>query len=425
MIPVILSSDQSMNETSPAIQVFSEEMYEISTKVKGIHGKNFIAYFGVSLLDKSEKLIERKVRWLNDFSGILKDFSIAFKIPDNCKFIKIIYRINCESPNMADCKFEILPINEIKIVTIQKSMEDYDLLSHYYLPKSKELTHEEEFILEKNLVWIFGSPRSGTTWLGTQLLSHNTYVLNEPLIGKHLGMIDCDIKDNKREIERFGFTKDYFFSYRYKETWEFYFRKMILNRIFSQFNDINKKIIIKEPNGTIGADIIIRLLPRSKIIILLRDGRDVIDSILDARAINSWGTEFDVITVNAHTRVDMIQREAKIWVKTIEILLHMDKILPDENKIRIKYEELLNCTFENLKKIYFFLGINISEETLRELVEKFRFEKIHASKKGKGKFYRSAKINGWKDSFSFEEQELMNSIMNKQLKELGYIINGK
>ena len=41
-------------------------------------------------------------------------------------------------------------------------------------PRPNELTAEEESILEKNLVWVFGSARGGTTWLALQLMSYQT-----------------------------------------------------------------------------------------------------------------------------------------------------------------------------------------------------------------------------------------------------------
>ena len=46
-------------------------------------------------------------------------------------------------------------------------------LSEEVLPQIKELTEDEENILEKNIVWIFGARRSGNTWLGEKLLYNN------------------------------------------------------------------------------------------------------------------------------------------------------------------------------------------------------------------------------------------------------------
>ena len=55
--------------------------------------------------------------------------------------------------------------------------------------KISVLTEEEENQLEKNLVWIFANMRSGTTWLGTKLLTHNSHIINESSLCVHLGNI--------------------------------------------------------------------------------------------------------------------------------------------------------------------------------------------------------------------------------------------
>ena len=89
--------------------------------------------------------------------------------------------------------------------------------------------------------------------------------------------------DNRVNFQKRTFKKDhYFFADEYKETWQFFLRKLILNRIYSQYQDLTKKVIIKEPHGSLAADVISECLPNSQIIFLLRDGRDVVDSIIDA-----------------------------------------------------------------------------------------------------------------------------------------------
>jgi len=51
---------------------------------------------------------------------------------------------------------------------------------------------------------------------------------------------------------------------------------------------LSKNIIIKEPNGSFAADVIAECLPDSKIIVLIRDGRDVLDSRFDMHKPGSW-----------------------------------------------------------------------------------------------------------------------------------------
>jgi len=149
------------------------------------------------------------------------------------------------------------------------------------------LTTEEESIFEKNLVWIFADRRSGTTWL-KELLSYKTKSMDEPLIGLHLGRSilakDCFVRTFDQQKDR----PDYFFSESFTDVWKFFLRKLILNRIYVQFNNLADKIVLKEPTGSMAADIIAECLPNSKIIILLRDGRDVVDSKIDESSSEGW-----------------------------------------------------------------------------------------------------------------------------------------
>ena len=72
-----------------------------------------------------------------------------------------------------------------------------------FTQKSPILIEEDkELILEKNLVWVFGLHRSGTTWLSRQLLSYHTHEWNEPGIGHHLGFLPDLGRSNIRNIER-------------------------------------------------------------------------------------------------------------------------------------------------------------------------------------------------------------------------------
>jgi len=105
---------------------------------------------------------------------------------------------------------------------------------------------------------------------------------------------------------------DIFFLKKYKETWLYYLRKLIVNRFHAQFETFSKKIIIKEPNGSNGADILSQCMPKSKIIVLLRDGRDVIDSLLDARREGSkLQKKFQVKPILEKQRINFIEK--KIW----------------------------------------------------------------------------------------------------------------
>jgi len=394
--------------------------YSVNTKVQGIKGQKYCAYFGIISLDQDNKETERKIQWLNDFSGDEKKVNIVFKAPTN-KII-IIYRINAETPFNGTCKFRILPLENVTVEEVSQELEEkFDSLNNFTVPRPKELTAEEESILEHNIVWIFGSPRSGTSWLATELLSFKTKVINEPHLEDHLAARLPGINNQIiKWVDRRKSYPDYFFSDAHKETWLFYLRKLILNRIYSQIQDLSKIIIIKSPGSFGASDIISECLPNSKVIILLRDGRDVIDSLLDARGKNGFmNIDLDPIT-SSNDRFSFIQFRTRMWVKLMENLLKTCTIHSEKLQMVVKYEDLRKKTKEELQKIYRFIGIDIGNEKLEEITEKYSFENIPDKMKGKGKFARSASPGSWQENFSEEEKNILEKIMGETLRKLGY-----
>jgi len=284
----------------------------------------------------------------------------------------------------------------------------------------KELSSEEELILEKNLVWIFAYRRSGTTWLGLELLSHETKNIDELLIGLFLGH---DQKFEGGMARIFDFRKNienFFFSEKYVDTWKYFLRKLILNRIYAQHHDLTHKIIIKEPTGSMGCDIIASCLPQSKIIILMRDGRDVLDSVLDSQESSGWELEHGHLKITKELRQEFLEKHANNWNRLVKILMKTYDSHPKERRILIRYEDLLKNTFEELKKIYEFLEIDIKNELIEELIKKYDFEKIPENERGKGQFRRFATPGKWKENFTKEEEKTIEKMIGETLRQFGY-----
>jgi len=289
----------------------------------------------------------------------------------------------------------------------------------------KELSLEEESKLEKNLVWIFADRRSGTTWLAKELLSFNTHFMDEPLIGLHLGKYVSTKAGIKRTIDIQDNRPDYFFSEKYSDVWKFFLRKLILNRINNQFKDLSKHIIIKEPSGSLSADILSQCLSESRIILLIRDGRDILDSKLDEVSKGGWELDLKKGIRNEITpekRISHIKNTAKYWVGLMGILMKTFSKHQKNLRYLLHYEALRENTIEEIKKMYKFLEINIDEKNLEKIVNQYIFEKIPENQKGKGKFKRFASPGKWKENFSNKEKKLMNVIMNDTLQKFDYKI---
>ncbi len=309
-----------------------------------------------------------------------------------------------------------------------------------------ELLEEQELKLEKNIVWIFGANRSGTTWLAKQLEASDCYFMNEPLLGEHLGIsIRSKVRVNLfkdislklpisesinqsvgksdsmvRQIDMQKNKKNYFFADEFRETWLYYLRKLFLNRVYAQFKTLDKKIVIKEPNGTVGADIITECFPESKAILLLRDPRDILDSRVDALSEAGWSTKRGWNPITPKNKIQFVERESLRWLQLIEILMKIFHTLKKENCILVKYEDLRKNTQLELRKIFDFLDVNLSDERLKRISDRLSFENIPKDEKGKGKRRRSATPGKWKENFSEKEKEVMHKIMAKTIEAIGY-----
>jgi len=133
-----------------------------------------------------------------------------------------------------------------------------------------ELTEEDETQLEKNIIWVFGFPNNAVSSLSKLLSKYECNLFDKPQICKELGMIKLGLT-NAKTFHEWRKDPDYFFSHKYSETWKFYLRKLILNRIYAQFQELHKKIIINEPDGVGASTTISDCLPNSKLLFLVQE----------------------------------------------------------------------------------------------------------------------------------------------------------
>jgi hypothetical protein len=148
------------------------------------------------------------------------------------------------------------------------------------------------------LAWIMGSSRSGSTWLLRMLAdTGDVATIDDPHIGHHLGVwrpipLAWAAASEVPELTTLTDVKrgkpDYFFSDRYREAWMPALRDLVAVRFGAQAADLAAErslgepmVVVKEP-GSHAADLLLDLFPKSHLIFLLRDGRDVVDSWVDA-----------------------------------------------------------------------------------------------------------------------------------------------
>ena len=293
--------------------------------------------------------------------------------------------------------------------------------------------------LEPRIVWIFGSPRSGSTWLLRLLGDLDSVVpINEPLIGWYLGPIMSDLPGLDAEaLSSENFTlrrlqrskRSQFFSDEFALIWMAWLGRLIRERLYAEVRAYPAEaplaktlVVVKEPNGSQSADMIMEALPRSRLLFLLRDGRDVVDSELAASRKGSWVAAESTGAfrgVPDSERLDFVIQSAHKWVWRTEVVQAAYRDHPAEKHF-VRYEDLLRDPEPGLRAILDWLGLSVSDAKLRALVERHAFESLPSEERGPLKFHRAASPGLWRENLTAEEQAAIERIMGPKLRELGY-----
>jgi hypothetical protein len=271
----------------------------------------------------------------------------------------------------------------------------------------------------ENLVWIFGSGRSGSTWLSSMMGEMSSQTLwGEPWVGTLFGNFYYSQDEQRRRNPQFILG-------RHRESWLDSIRTFVLNAATATFPNLKKDdyLIIKEPNGSLGAPLIMEALPESRMILLVRDPRDVVASSLDARREGGWNYERN--KGKSRERQEPPKKGSVRFAKgrAQKYLKGMGnaKEAYDAHtgpKVLIRYEELRADTLATMKLMYSTLGLPVEEGELAQVVEKYSWENIPEEQKGEGKFYRKATPGGWRDDLTEEQAEMVERVTAPLLKEL-------
>jgi Sulfotransferase family len=291
------------------------------------------------------------------------------------------------------------------------------------------------------LAWIFGSSRSGSTWL-LRMLSELERVIpiDDPHIGHHLGVWRPiplawatakdppklgTLADYKRK------KRDYLFSDRYRDTWMPQLRQLISARFEAQAaqdiagaGGVDRPIVVVKEPGSHAADTIMELFPESSLIFLLRDGRDVVDSWLDAYRDGSWATDEGAYPLDDTGRPALIRWQSSVWLHRTEVVQETFARTDPERRVLIRYEEMRDDPVAALTGICAMLGIEATREQLEEIAAVNDYSAVPKTQKGTGREIRRAAPGGWAAHLSREEIIEMHEILAPKLDELGYLRPG-
>lgn len=287
-----------------------------------------------------------------------------------------------------------------------------------------------------DLTWIFGSSRSGSTWLLRMLRHHPDVIgINETGLGHHLG-VWRPIALAWQSVEPPPLTtfkaikedrRDYFFNREYEEVWRSGLERLFHDRLVHQlegdrpdWRDPRTRVVVKEPGGSHMASDLISMTPGSRLVFLLRDGRDVVDSWLDAYREGTWASTDGAYAVTQEDRIGFIRWQAAVWkYRTEAVEAAYDAHQPD-HRIKVRYEDLLADPETVVPEILSVLDLDRDPGLVAAMVEAEAHRNVPETEKGSGREIRFAKPGSWRNNMTGEEVEAMEAVFRERLTANGY-----
>jgi hypothetical protein len=271
---------------------------------------------------------------------------------------------------------------------------------------------EDVGIQPENVVWVFGSARTGSSWLTFMMGSlpdHTRW--NEPMIGYLFGHLYYERGWTRQDAKHFILADDY------GEIWLNSIRSLLFNGALTRFPERGEKgyLVIKEPHGSMGAPLLMKALPESRMIFLVRDPRDVVASRLDAHRKGSWTSkrrtmkqpELREKNTQADERPDaFVKGQATSYAQDIK-LTKQAYGAHKGRKVLVRYEDLRADTLGIMKRIYSALEIPVDEAELARVIEKYAWENIPEAEKGSGRIRRKATPGGWREDLTVKQIEII------------------
>jgi len=289
-----------------------------------------------------------------------------------------------------------------------------------------------------NIHFIISAPRSGSTWLTTALNHHpEIFATEHRLFGDF-----CEVWKNndgtsmpRITFDKYAraFSQHYFHGAMDLDKPEFVeaFQRSFVNFIVSfATRRTGKRIVMDKITPYPGtAAMVVKkirsMFPRSKIIQLVRDGRDVLTSgaydwiLKDALETprHRFVVEKNLATLSRFFDDALIEKWAENWKET---LFPFDSRPAD---VRVTYEAMKQDLGAALKDIFLAVGAD-DDGAAAEADQATRFEKMTGRKAGDAQSptakARMGVAGDWKRHFTIRDGRIFHRIAGEQLLQCGY-----
>ena len=259
-----------------------------------------------------------------------------------------------------------------------------------------------------NILWIFCVARSGSTWLAEMMGDLSGHkVWKEPRVGHLFGEFYANTPREKTQ------SANFIMGAPTRDGWISAIRNFVLTGARHTFPFLGPEnyLVVKEPGGGVGAPFLMEALPESRMILLVRDPRDVVASSLDATRKDSWQKwgSSGGRSLSDERPEAVARRSAKKYLRNMENARRAYDAHTGPKSV-VLYEDLRADTFESMQRLYSALGIEADPDELSRAVERHAWESIPEDMKGQGKFYRKASPGGWHEDLTAKQVKIVEEI---------------
>lgn len=277
--------------------------------------------------------------------------------------------------------------------------------------KTRLSSWEQSGEAASRIIWIFGAGRSGSTWL-VRMLGElpDLDAWFEPRFGS---LLDPEEISHRR-------GRSFILAPQYRDTWVANIRSLILDGASVRFPAKPELLAIKDPQGSAAAPLLVEATPESRIILLLRDPRDVVSSWLDAIAPGGWQAEKPGFK-SYHDDKPMYQAEriAKRYTKNISEARKAYENHAGQKTV-IRYEDLSTDPLGELQRALNDIAVPVDDQAVLHAVKKHSWESVPDSNKGQGRFYRQGGAGGWRENLNPKQVNIVEEICLPVVEDFYY-----
>lgn len=165
------------------------------------------------------------------------------------------------------------------------------------------------------------------------------------------------------------------------------------------------------------------LFPDSKVIAMMRDGRDVAVSFAYHFRRGGKGDKFN----NDGTfSEDYLIKVARAWTAYSK---HIRENLNDAKLKVIKYVDLLTNTKKEIETVYEFVNVNANPELVSKVMDETKFENLSGGRppgsEDADSYFRKGIAGDWVNHFNDQEKSILRDIISDELIYWGYEDNDR